>query len=57
VCGGHAIRNRRNDLNGHRQHEKQSCQPPPRHEVTNLSFENAQTRTAIKAKVCSYRNR
>ncbi|CAJ0857292.1 hypothetical protein AMST5_01000 [freshwater sediment metagenome] len=57
VSCGHAVRDRRNDLNGHRQHEKQSCQPPPGHEETNLSFENAPKRAAIKAKVCPYRNR
>jgi hypothetical protein len=57
VCCGHAVRDRRNDLNGHRQHEKQSCQPPPGHEETNLSFENAPKRAAVKAKVCPYRNR
>lgn len=55
---GHAIRNRNNDLNGHRQNEKQSCQPPPGHEKTNLSFENApQSASLYKAKVGRHRNR
>jgi hypothetical protein len=58
VSCGHAVRDRRNDLNGHRQHEKQSCQPPPGHEETNLSFEIApQSASLYKAKVGRSRNR
>ncbi len=44
---GDAVRNRHEDLNGHRQHEKQSCQPPPGHKETHQSFENATRRVAI----------